>query len=265
MKRTLLLTLCRLGTAIVLVTTSLAGHAQPMVAIVIDDMGYRFQDGREALLLPGELTYSFLPHTPHLDKLLAEAHRRGKEVLVHVPMEAETSNRLLGPGALRVGMTRDEMVATFLASVAAVPGAVGVNNHMGSRLTRRDTEMTWLMSAVRDENLFFVDSRTTAGSVAAKVASREGVPNVSRSVFIDNHPDAEYIEGQLEELLQRAQKKGQALGIAHPHPYTVSTLRAWLPRLREAGVKLVPASHLLESRQRMACSEPAATPAQNCG
>jgi len=212
----------------------------PVVALLIDDMGYRLHEGRAALNLPGPIAYSFLPHTPHARDLAGRARARGREILLHLPMEAEHDNRLLGPGALFSTMSREQLELTLAADLASLPPVIGVNNHMGSRLTTEFSPMHTLMAALRRRGgLLFIDSRTTAETIAGTVARQYGVATLSRDVFLDNQDDPEAIRAQFRRWLQIAWRRGQALAIAHPRPATLALLARELPRLPRRGIRLV--------------------------
>ncbi|MGQ0658822.1 MAG: divergent polysaccharide deacetylase family protein [Chromatiales bacterium] len=223
----------------------------PAIGIVVDDMGYRYRDGLRALSLPFSLAYSFLPHAPHSAELAARATALGKEVMLHLPMEAQAHNRQLGPGALMLSMTREEVMATLNADLASVPNAIGVNNHMGSLLTGLPERMHWVMATLkRRGDLFFVDSRTTGRTVAARVAREEQVPFLSRDVFLDTEPGVDYVRSQFLLLIQKARQNGHALGLCHPRPDTLQLLEEMLPNLPQRGVRLVRLSELLIIQQR---------------
>lgn len=227
---------------------------QPMISIIIDDMGYRLSDGLQALNLPGPVTYSFLPHTPNIDRLTEIANQQGSEILVHLPMEAEHHNSLLGPGALRSSMSYDNFLKTFHDSVLSIPHAIGINNHMGSQLTSQNKHMQWLMQAVRKKgDMFFVDSRTTAKTVAGRVAHENGVPTATRDVFLDHEPNEAFVRQQLDQLFRKARQKGTAIAIGHPLPDTLRILHEILPDLeKKHGVKLVPITKLMSRREQEA-------------
>jgi len=234
-----------------------AGDAPPGIAIIIDDMGYRLRDGRRAMALPAEVVYSFLPHTPHAPALARQARAKGSEILLHLPMEAAADNHLLGPGALTLAMDRDSLNATLRANLAAVPHAVGVNNHMGSLLTRQREPMTWLMEALRREGLAFIDSRTTAGSVASQAAAAASLPSAARDVFLDNVRETDHVRAQFRRLVATARRRGTALGIGHPHPVTLAVLASELAELEQSGVQLITLAELLARRGHAAAKEPA--------
>lgn len=219
------------------------------VAIIIDDIGYDYRNSRAAVELDQPFAYAVLPFSPHAQDLARLANELDKNVIVHLPMEAETHNHALGPGALMMDMSQPEITAALTESVAAVPYAVGINNHMGSRLTRESNAMHWLMQAiVARGDLFFVDSRTTSGSVALQAALQADLAATARDVFIDNEQSPEAITHQLAVLVTRAKQVGHALGIAHPHAVTIDVLRQWQPL--EAGVRVIALADYIESYRR---------------
>ncbi|MFA7592568.1 MAG: divergent polysaccharide deacetylase family protein [Thiohalobacteraceae bacterium] len=216
----------------------------PEIAIIIDDMGTRLDAGRRVIGLPGPVTCAFLPYAPHTAALARQAHRRDKEVMLHLPM-ATVEDRPLDQGGLTLDMTEEELHATLAADLARVPYAVGVNNHMGSLLTRHPGHMLWLMRALqRREGMFFVDSRTTRHTVAQLLAYENAIPSVSRDVFLDAEPTPEGVRREFQRLLGLARRNGSALAIGHPHAATLELLEQELPRLE--GVRLVPISRLVE-------------------
>jgi hypothetical protein len=214
----------------------------PAISIIIDDMGYRFHDCMRALTLPGPVAYSVLPHSPDGAELAEAAARAGKDVLLHLPMQARENNQLLGPGAIMENMSRQQVEATVRNDFAAVPHAIGVNNHMGSLLTSE---------AVKSEGpILFVDSRTTGRSVAARTAVQNDIPTLGRDIFLDDREDRDYIRGQLFQLIQKARRDGFALAIGHPKPETLDVLSETLPDLERYGVRLVSLRQLLAIQQR---------------
>ena len=222
----------------------------PAISIIIDDMGYRLKSGMRAINLPGDLTYSFLPHVPHVAALSQSAHQHNKEVMLHLPMEAE-SGKNLGPGGLTQCMTEKNFVKVLEENINSVPHAKGFNNHMGSLLTKSHVLMTRLMREMATEkNLFFVDSRTTSKSVALDVARAEGLQSITRDIFIDHEESSEFINQQLKKLIRRAKRKGTALAIAHPKNITLTILEKWIPKLKEHGIRLVPVSTLINLQQQ---------------
>lgn len=232
--------------------------SQPAISIIIDDMGYRLKSGNRAVNLPGSLTYSFLPHAPHVISLSKRAHDQNKEIMLHLPMEAEGGKRL-GPGGLTECMTEKKFIQILESNIESIPYVTGFNNHMGSLLTQSQLWMKRLMREVAIENnLFFVDSKTTSNSVALKVARTEGVKSIQRDIFIDHEESKEFIHKQLKKLIKRARRKGTALAIAHPKKITLSVLEKWLPELEAQGIKLVPVSKLisLQHQRKLALWKP---------
>jgi polysaccharide deacetylase 2 family uncharacterized protein YibQ len=223
---------------------------QPIIAIIIDDMGNRLVEGSKALDLPGAVTFAFLPHTPYARKMAEQAHTTGKEVMLHLPMDAH-SGKALGPGGLSLHMTEQQFQDTLASSLAAVPHVTGLNNHMGSLLTQHPGAMDWLMQDLqRRGNLFFVDSRTTSLTVAEQLAHEHQIPVAGRDVFLDNLREPEYIRQQFQQLIRRAKVRGKAIGIGHPFPETIAILAEELQQLEGSGVKLVFTSEIIATDQR---------------
>jgi polysaccharide deacetylase 2 family uncharacterized protein YibQ len=224
----------------------------PQISIIIDDMGYRHRTGLDAVKLPGSVAYSFLPHSPHAAKLASLAHGRGKEVMLHVPMQGSSTSPL-GPGAVTANMSRIELMRAVSSGLGSVPYVSGINNHMGSVVTPRSEHMGWLMDLLRvRDNLFFVDSRTTRHTRAFEVARRKSVPSTWRDVFLDNEPDAPEIRSEFRRLLKIAKRRGTALAIGHPHPQTIAVLADVIPRLEEFGVRLVSVADMIRARHGQA-------------
>ena len=222
-----------------------AAAEQPAITIIIDDMGYNEALGAAAVRLPGAVTYAFLPHTPFAARLAEQAHARGKQVMLHLPMDSFDETPL-GPGGLSLHMTQTDFLRTLDQSLQAIPHVAGINNHMGSLLTRHPGAMEWLMQGIRTRQpMFFVDSRTTSSSVAQKLAREQGVPNTRRDVFLDNDRDTGAIRRQLALLLKKARKQGFSVGIGHPYPETLEVLKQELAELEEKGIQLINASQMI--------------------
>ncbi|MFP4475589.1 MAG: divergent polysaccharide deacetylase family protein [Desulfatibacillaceae bacterium] len=220
--------------------------AKPRIAIIIDDLGYDRAIGRSLIDLPYDLTFSVLPHSPHGVELADLAHERGREILLHLPMEPREHPRVqAGPGALLASMDTDAMLRTFESNLETVPWVVGVNNHMGSRLTSISTKMNPLFTRLKRDNLFFVDSRTSRATTCRAAARLNRLPFAERDVFLDHREEAGFIRGQMSELVRLAGERGYAVGIGHPHPITVRILSETLPEAT-GEVEVVPVSRLVK-------------------
>lgn len=236
---------------------SLSGNAEPLidnepvVAIVFDDLGYQLGTGMQAVSLPYTLNYSFLPHTPHSRQLAELAVQNGGEVMLHLPM-ASLSEKELGPGALHAGMEDRHIREILQQALDSVPHVSGINNHMGSALTQDANAMQQLMLAIIDDERtsYFLDSRTTATTVAESTAREVGLATSRRNIFIDHFPVDDFIEQQLELLINHARKHGTAIGIAHPYPETLTILSQQLPQLEKQGIRLVHVSEIIKRQDR---------------
>lgn len=227
--------------------TALSTHAElhnaPTIALIIDDIGHNYRNGADLAEMPYPLTLAFLPQRRHTKRLAELAHSYGKEIILHAPME----NKLgigLGIGGLTSTMSEDAFKRSLAYSIDSIPHLSGVNNHMGSLLTSQPKAMRWVMETLSNTPYFFVDSRTTASSVAALAAHRHGVPNMSRDVFLDNTQTASAVREQFRELIAIARRKGHAIGIGHPYPVTIDIMRNVLPKLDEMGIAIATAGAL---------------------
>ena len=228
--------------------------AAPRIAIIIDDLGNDLHEGRRAIGLPAAVTCAFLPRAPYSVRLAESAFGRGKEIMLHLPMDS-VDDRPLGPDGLTVGMTREQFLTSLYRDLDAIPHIRGVNNHMGSLLTQLPDDMDWLMRELRRRGLYFIDSRTTRATVAEQTARSFGIATDRRNLFLDNLPTRAAIERQFDKLLRMARRRGRAIAIGHPYPETMDVLEARLPGLSvETGVEVVPISDLLMRRA------PAGTP-----
>lgn len=245
----LLLLLC-LPALVCAAETDSSATRPPVIALIIDDLGTQVTKGRRAINLPGPVAMSFLPGGEHTAELAKLAHDNKKEVMLHLPMQAIGQHDHRHSGELMADMQQPEFLDILSRNIAAIPHVAGINNHRGSLLTSTSSNMAWLMQALHAHGeLFFIDSRTTAETVAADMAQAYGIPSASRNVFLDNEPTPDAIRKQFRELVNRARRDGSALAIGHPHPATLKVLREELPRLAEQGLQLVPVAQLI-SRQK---------------
>lgn len=233
----------------------LAGAGPARIAIIVDDLGFRYAEGVRAVNLPGRITCAVIPNAPHAVAMARAAHQRGKEVLLHLPMQPVDPARAVGEQGLTIDTTRVGVRRLLRAGLAGVPYASGVNNHMGSLITRHPGHMTWLMQELAREQLFFVDSVTTLSSVALSMAHEQGVPALKRDLFLDRDDmTEEQVEQRLDKLLALARRRGYAVGIAHPFPATMAVLERRLEALEASGIKLVPVSELVAAPAALAAA-----------
>ncbi len=235
---------------LLLLAAPVSAEPAARVAIVIDDLGNSLAEGRRVIALPAAVACAILPHTAYASVLAEEARAAGKEVLLHLPMEAPDGQEE-GPGRLDSKMPALELALTLEYNLSTVPHAVGLNNHMGSVLTQQESAMRALMQTIaRRGGLFFLDSLTTSDSVAARAAAESRVPYLQRDVFLDNHRSSTAIAHSLERLEVMARARGAALAIGHPYPQTLEALERWLPAAAQRGIRIVPPTELLNSKEK---------------
>ena len=217
------------------------------VAIVIDDMGWDLPMAQALLALDAPLSFAIMPQSPYQSATAEAVQRHGRDILLHLPMEPHGYPKVNpGPHALLSDMSSLELTAQLQVALQALPMAVGVNNHMGSRLTENSQIMRVVMRELQQRDLFFLDSRTSSHSQAYQVAREMGVRTGQRQVFLDHDVQPAQISHRLHQLINLARKHGRAIGIGHPYTETLHALQQLLPELHAAGIEIVPVSHLID-------------------
>lgn len=217
----------------------------PLIAIIIDDLGYDLRMARSFIALEPPLTLSVIPTAPHAAVVSREARERGRELMLHLPMEPKNYPQVNpGPGAILVDMKGEAVAATLQSHLKRVPGVRGVNNHMGSRFTELEEGMAIVFRELKKRNLFYVDSKTTEGSVASALGRKSGVAVGARSIFLDNLLSPTAMKIQTERLTGMARSAGTAIAIGHPHRETLDYLRSSLDRIQQSA-RIVPVSEIL--------------------
>jgi len=227
-------------------------HAdKPSLSLVIDDLGYSFEQAKQVLQLPGEHTYAIIPSTTYSRKIAQFAHQNGHEIILHMPMQSSV-DLVIESTALHDDMTEEEITASVTNMISDIPYIKGINNHMGSKLTEMGYIMRPVMETIKQQNknFYFLDSRTTPLSKAYQQALQAGVPTIKRDVFLDyNHTNPESIAYQFERWLKKAKKNGHAVAIAHPYKSTMTLLKEKI----EATIdefRYLTASQLIEMTQK---------------
>jgi polysaccharide deacetylase 2 family uncharacterized protein YibQ len=213
--------------------------------VVIDDVGFDESMALDFARLGLPMTFAILPHQRYSLALASRLREMGHEVILHLPMQpVGRPGSDPGEGAVTEGLSRDEIRAIVEGDLESVPGAVGLNNHMGSQATTDPILMRAVLEVTRERGLFFLDSRTTSATVAYDLAVEMGIPAARRTVFLDDRRERSYIEAQVRSLLERARMEGIALAIGHPDQATLDALKESTGLLRSPDIRMVPVSTL---------------------
>jgi len=219
---------------------------RPKVVIIVDDLGLNKEPIDELIKLPAPLNFAVLPNLPYSRYAADMAHRKGWDVILHLPMEPTDSSGYTGvdagDGVLLVGLSKKEILSKLERNLDSVPHITGVNNHMGSKFTENAELMGLVLERIQSEGLFFIDSRTSNKTTGYEIAKKLRIKTAQRDVFLDRGSQGgDYIRSQIQKLISISKEKGYAVGICHPYPDTLIVLSDMLPKIKEE-VDIIPAS-----------------------
>lgn len=220
-------------------------EGQARVAIVFDDAGGSLKHVEEIIAIGRSVAVAVLPGLAHSAEVARRARAAGLEVLLHLPVEPADSTKALGPGGVTVAMDDSQIRSAVIDGLASVPGAAGLNNHMGSRGTADRRVVRAILGVVREHDLYFLDSLTTPASLVQEMGREMGVRTAVRTVFLDNEDEPEAIRRQVRSLLAQARERGVAIGIGHAQRRTVRVLAGMLEEFDREGIAIVPPSALV--------------------
>lgn len=213
-------------------------------AVVFDDAGGSLEDLDEIIALGRPVTVAVLPGLRFSAAVAERARSAGLEVILHLPLEADDPSKDVGPDGILVSMSDEEIERQVEAALQSVPGAIGLNNHMGSKGTADERVMRVILGVVKQRNLIFVDSVTSSHSVAGQIASEMGIRTATRQVFLDNVDEPAAIRAQVRRTIAIARRRGDAVAIGHAHRLTPKVLKQIVGEFDKAGIQLVPVSAL---------------------
>jgi polysaccharide deacetylase 2 family uncharacterized protein YibQ len=197
------------------------------VAIVIDDFGNGMTGTSEMMALQIPFTAAVMPFLPTTKRDAEWAHRLGHNVIVHLPMEPLRGKRSwLGPGAITTNLSTAEIRSRVNAAIDAVPFAVGINNHMGSKATADQRVMQVVLEVCHQRGLFFLDSRTNHQSVVGKLSEQIGVKSMNNQIFLDEQYTTQHIMKQISRISIYLAKHDECIVIGHVGPPGKKTAEA---------------------------------------
>jgi polysaccharide deacetylase 2 family uncharacterized protein YibQ len=219
----------------------------PVIAIVVDDMGINRKRTLDIISINAPLTSSFLTYGNDLLGLVAKAQASGHEIMIHAPMEPKKANNL-APDTLKTDMNKTQIDDLFVQMLQRFDNVKvnGINNHMGSKFTEDAEKLGYVMNILKQRNMFFLDSKTSASSKGKDLAVKNDIKFVERDVFLDNNNDYDYILKQLQKAEDIAIKKGFAVAICHPKSQTYLALKDWVESLNGKQLKLVHVSEIVQ-------------------
>lgn len=182
---------------------------------VFDDAGHNLEQLQYFLDLPFPCTIAVLPKLPNSRETARRIRAAGKELILHQPMQAVNQNINPGEGAVKPGMSREEIKKIVASNVEEIGPIAGMNNHEGSLITSDEEAMEAVLELCREKNIYFLDSRTSSKSVVPQVAKKLNMSIWERAVFLDNKRDKAYMKKQIIDGLEIASQRGEAIMIGH--------------------------------------------------
>ncbi len=214
------------------------------IAIVVDDWGYNLNNLYILDGIKSPFTASVLPGLEYSRAIASELHKRGFQVILHLPMQPREKYEL-EKNTILTSMGAQSIINIIGEDLTDIRYAVGVSNHMGSSATEDTRTMSIVLNELKKRNLFFLDSLVSSKSVCADLAKRLQVKFIKRDIFLDNKEDAGYIRSQIYRLKKKAMLSGYAVGIGHDRKVTLEVLKEMMPDLEKEGYKFVFISDLV--------------------
>lgn len=216
------------------------------LAVIVDDCGYDMSSVRTLLNTGLPLNFAVLPYKPYSSDVLEMIKSDGRVAILHLPMEPmDRSAMSEGSSTICTDMSKDKILELTRKAINSLPGVSGVNNHQGSKATADSATMTTVLQELRNQDLFFVDSRTSSKSVARDKAVAMGVPTARNDIFLDNSSDVQAIRKQIYKAMDIAEKNGSAIAICHARPNTAKAWSMYAEEIKNTGIELVPITDLL--------------------
>ena len=207
----------------------------PRVFIIIDDFGYNLAKATMFLTLEQSITFAILPNLPHSFLIAQTFEQHHKSILLHMPMEAKANSNTETITLFNTDNIVD-IRRKIKQSLDTVPFRVGISNHMGSSFINDLVGMSAVMEYLKQENLFFLDSKTASGQISKQLARQHQVLYYERDIFLDNFKQHLAIAQQLITAVKIAYRRGESIAIGHPYLETYQVLAVLMPRLQKKGI-----------------------------
>jgi len=216
------------------------------IAFVFDDWGYNTRNVDLLYEIERPLTISVLPNLPFSKSIAEKVHKKGVEVMLHLPLEAKDRDYRPEKETIYTEMEEREVLDIFNRALKSIPHTKGVSNHMGSAATEDEKLMGVIFKKMKRRNLYFLDSLVTKKTICRQLARKIGLKFAERAVFLDNENDTGYIKGQIDELARIAKLRGSAIGIGHDRKLTLIAVKDKVAELEDSGIEFVYISELVK-------------------
>ncbi len=196
------------------------------MAIVIDDLGDQWgPEYIQGLLeFPKPITLSIFPDHWASKRTAKAAKEKGKEVMIHLPMEPLEGSIEKENIKIMTDMDKLTIDSMITKALMMIPEAKGMNNHMGSKVTSDYEIVDMFFDVYKDNGMFFVDSKTTPDSYCSLIAEHYNVPLFEAGLFLDNSNNEEDIEEMFRKATNHIANGSDILVIGHARLNTYKTL-----------------------------------------
>ncbi len=225
-----------------------ADPKHPRIAFIIDDIGAYNIGAYELKKLGIPITASVLPDSPHAMEEAKWLSKYNLKSLIHLPMQPKKDVNNYSDHQKVITMTSSltEIGDLIKRARKIVPDANGINNHQGSLVTSDRNMMKKILSVIKNEGMYFIDSKTDFDSLAWETARDMSVKTAVRDVFLDHTRSYEHSMFQIRRLVEIAKKTGKGIAIGHPFDTTFSAIADSLKFIRSSGVEIVFVNQLIK-------------------
>lgn len=226
-----------------------------LLAIVIDDFGGYERGGVDDLLNSNiPITCAIMPFVDNTQSDYTRAIEGGKEVILHMPMQAHVNlpENWYGEIYIKNTDTPETAINKLQKCLNSLPKAKGFNIHIGSGVSQNVELMKSLYEYANNNNMFFLDSRTILSDKCEEACNQANSIYLGRDVFLEPEHNRSHtgVTSRLQEGVNIAHEKGYAIVIGHVGPEGgINTSRAIIDfanSAKEQNIEIVPLSTIYE-------------------
>jgi polysaccharide deacetylase 2 family uncharacterized protein YibQ len=214
-----------------------AAPVGPSVGLIVTGLGTSAEETRAAIALPASVGLAFSPYGAATAAWMATARAGGHETFLELPLQSVDPARIdQGPLVLEPDAAATENLRRLNGVLGAGDAPVGVVAAAGAYAERPET-FAAIAAALAARGLVLVE---LGGTSLAEPAAAAGLRWRTARGPLEADLSPTRIDEALETLGRAARTAGTALGFVAAYPVTLSHVEAWLERLDDAGLTLLP-------------------------